>query len=59
MADKVMNGRAIPRIFGAIIQLEDGTTVTARNALNLRVPPNAEVGVVRIGSRHVIVARPR
>ena len=56
---QVMNGRAVPRIWGAVVQLDDGTVVTARNGLNLRVPPNSQVGVVKIGSRYSIIERPR
>ncbi len=56
---EVKGGRAIPRVFGAIVQLDDGTTVIARNGLNARTPPNSRVGVVQVGSRWVLVERER
>lgn len=56
---EVKGGWAVPRIFGAVVQLDDGTLVIARNGLNLRTPPNSRVGVVQVGSRWVIVERER
>lgn len=57
--DKVLGGRAFGRVFGAVVVLDDGTQVVASNGLNLRVPPNSRVGVVKMGSRYVLIHRER
>jgi ureidoglycolate hydrolase len=59
MADETKRGTAYPRIFGAVVKLEDGTEVVARNGNNGRVHALAQVTVLKSGSRWVIVERSR
>ncbi len=59
MAETILTGRAVGRIYGANVTLPDGRTVPAQNRTGSRLPPNSEVEVRLEGRRYYVTGRTR
>jgi hypothetical protein len=56
---EIVTARAYPRIWGGVARLPNGRTEVVRNSMGLRIPPNAEVKLLKTQDGYEIIGYSR